>query len=243
MKNLKRWAIWIGVFCAIGAQCSAAEWLTDYDVALGKARAEHKTILLDFTGSDWCGWCKKLKSEVFDQPEFDAFANANLVLVEVDFPRHWVLSRAQQDANNSLAQKYGIRGYPTIILLNASGNKIAETGYRDGGPKPYIAHLEKITAMKHSSSTPDAAPPRPAPEFVPIPAAKPIQYGELALKAISGSAGRRMALINNETFLVGETAKVKVKESKVEVTCKEIRADSVLLTVDGKIIELKLPHQ
>ena len=63
------------------------QWLTDTKTALEKARQENKAVLLDFTGSDWCGWCMKLKSEVFDQPEFAQFAQANLVLVEVDFPK------------------------------------------------------------------------------------------------------------------------------------------------------------
>src|SRR5438093_919127 len=63
---------------------AAATWLTDLPAAQAAAKAEKKIVLLDFTGSDWCGWCIRLKNEVFSQPEFDAFANANLVLVEVD---------------------------------------------------------------------------------------------------------------------------------------------------------------
>ena len=79
---------------------------------------------------------------------------------------------------------------------------------------------------------------------MPIAPATPTQYAELALKGISGSKDRRMALINNETLMVGETAKIKVQDNRVEVCCKEIREDSVLITIDGKPMELKLgQHQ
>lgn len=69
--------------------------------------------MLDSTGSDWCGWCIKLHKEVFSQPEFAAYAKKNLVCVEVDSPIKKKLSVAQQTANDDLAKKYKIEGYPT----------------------------------------------------------------------------------------------------------------------------------
>ena len=81
---------------------------------------------------------------------------------------------------------------------------------------------------------------RRAPEFVPIAPAKPNYYAELALKGISGAPESRMALINNETLMEGEKAKVRVRDTKVEVLCKQIREDSVLILLDGKEVELKL---
>jgi protein disulfide-isomerase len=221
-----------------------AEWLTDYHAALNRAGLEHKFVMLDFTGSDWCGWCMKLKAEVFDQSEFAAFARENLVLVEVDFPRRKQLSADQQAANDSLAHNFDIHGYPTIILVDASGNKVGNAGYMPGGPKAFIEHLEKIPGMKHVEGVAKAEepePPRRAPTpFVPIPPTKPNYYNELAVKAISGAPGNRMAQINNQTLMAGESAKVHVRDTKVEVVCKEIREDSVLITVDGKPMELKL---
>ena len=221
------------------AHCGAAEWLTDFDLAQKKAQAEHKAIFLDFTGSDWCHWCMKLKSEVFDQPEFASYADANLILVEVDFPHRTQLSAAQQAANHSLAQKYGIQGYPSVIVLNSSGEQIGRTGYHPGGPKAFISDLEKMPGMKPSVGLANKVSEPSPPQFVPV---VPNHYDQLALKGISGSATRRMALINGETFLAGETSKVRVKDGKVDVTCKEIRIDSVLLTVEGKTLELKLAH-
>src|ERR1700720_3453095 len=106
------------VFQTFGAQ---VEWLTDVSSALEKARRENKYVLLDFTGSDWCGWCMKLKSEVFDQPEFATFAKQNLVMVEVDFPHHKAQSPAQKQLYAKLAQKLQIQGFPTIVMLDQNG--------------------------------------------------------------------------------------------------------------------------
>jgi thioredoxin-related protein len=227
-------------FQTFGAQ---VEWLTDVSSALDKARRENKYVLLDFTGSDWCGWCIRLKKEVFDQPAFAAFAEANLVLVEVDFPRHKSQDAALKETNERLAETYKIRGFPTVIILNSSALPVAQTGYVEGGPKNFLAPLERLPGIKPVDlAGPDATQtaPRKPPVFAPIAPATPTRYEALALKGISGPKDRRMALINNETFLAGETAKVKVKDGRVEVCCKEIREDSVLVTVDGKPAELKL---
>jgi len=137
----------IGILvCGALLQAAAAElnWLTDLPKAQAKAKAEKKLVLLDFTGSDWCGWCIKLKKEVFSKPEFAEFANKNLVLVEVDFPRSKKQSAELKKANAALQEKYKIEGYPTIIVLNSDGNKLGKLGYQPGGPKAFIAELEKL---------------------------------------------------------------------------------------------------
>lgn len=248
MNMINRWLICLGLLTAALRTCGAeVEWLTDIRPALEKARLENKIVLLDFTGSDWCGWCQRLKREVFDQPEFAAFARANLVMVEVDFPHGKPQSPEQKAANEQLAQTYHIQGFPTLIYLNQSGQQIGTGGYMAGGPKNFIASMERLPGIKHVDGVAAAReaqepepPRRPPPAFVPIAPANPTRYAELALKGISGSKDRRMALINNETLMVGETAKVKVRDSRFEICCKEIREDSVLITVDGKPMELKL---
>src|SRR5579872_6629548 len=107
---MKRWMICLFLILAACQRCVAeVEWLTDLPTALEKARAEDKAVLLDFTGSDWCGWCMKLKREVFDQGEFATFAQANLILVEVDFPHRKSQSQEEKKANQQLAQRFGIR--------------------------------------------------------------------------------------------------------------------------------------
>lgn len=132
--------------CFAMLQVNAAElpWTTDLPKAQAKAKAENKLVMLDFTGSDWCGWCIKLNKEVFSTPEFVAYAQKNLVPVEVDFPNKKKQSAELKKANNALQKKYGIEGYPTIIVLNGDGKKVGELGYLPGGPKPFIAELEKL---------------------------------------------------------------------------------------------------
>ncbi len=123
---------------------NAAEWLTDLPKAQAKAKAENKMVLLDFTGSDWCGWCIKLHKEVFSQPEFADYAAKNLVLVELDFPHKKPQDAAQKAANRALAAKYKIEGYPTIIVLDGSGKQVGVTGYLPGGPKAFTAALDAM---------------------------------------------------------------------------------------------------
>jgi protein disulfide-isomerase len=126
-------------------QAGAAEldWQTDLPKAQAQAKKENKLVMLDFTGSDWCGWCKKLNAEVFSKSEFSDYAKKNLVLVEVDFPRFKKLSEAQQKANNALQEKYKIEGYPTIIVLDGEGKQVGQLNYMSS-PKPFIEGLEKM---------------------------------------------------------------------------------------------------
>ena len=128
----------------LAAWAEDATWLTDAAKAQSQAKAEKKLVMLDFTGSDWCGWCIKLNKEVFSKPEFAEHAKKNLVLVEVDFPRRKQLSPEQKKANGALAAKYHIEGYPTLIILDGSGQKVGQMGYLAGGPKAFIAELDKL---------------------------------------------------------------------------------------------------
>ena len=149
---MKKWMLSL-VACWVACQLSAAEsgkkgeleWLTDVPQAQAIAKKENKHILLDFTGSDWCGWCIKLNKEVFSKSEFVEYAKKNLVLVEVDFPRKKQLSTTQVKANDALQTKYDIEGYPTLVILDANGKLVGKMGYVPGGPKPFLAELEKLT--------------------------------------------------------------------------------------------------
>jgi len=126
------------------AATNVYKWETDIAVAKKRAKDEKKPMLLDFTGSDWCGWCMKLKKEVFDTPEFQKYAKEKLVLMEVDFPHGKKLSKEETEQNEKLAQEYNVGGFPTIILLSSKGAKVGQTGYQDGGPEKYIEHLKGI---------------------------------------------------------------------------------------------------
>ena len=211
---------------------SAFAWHTDLGAAQAKAYAENRFVLVNFTGSDWCTWCIRLKDEVFSKPEFERFAGNHLVLVEVDFPRRKPQNPAQKQANKALAEKYFVQGYPTVVVLNSKGEKIGELGYMQGGPQPFINAVQELTGLKaKGGSTPAGTPP---PLFNGAPSGPPPKYKDLTLKSINGSGKRRLALINNQTFGVGESAKVRLGEGEVKVRCEEIRDKSVIVTLDGK---------
>lgn len=122
----------------------ATDWETDFKKASAAAKGSGKYIMLDFSGSDWCGWCIKLEKEVFSQDAFKDFAEKNLVCVLVDFPQKKRQTREREQQNRDLATKYGIRGYPTIIILSPDGEPVGKTGYLQGGPWKYAQHLNEI---------------------------------------------------------------------------------------------------
>ncbi len=119
-------------------------WLTDYERAKQEAKENHKLLLVDFTGSDWCGWCIRLRREVFSQPEFQEYAKKNLVLLEIDFPRAKEQSRDLRTQNQNLAMQYNIEGFPTIVVLNDQGKQVGVLGYMPGGASTFISELEKL---------------------------------------------------------------------------------------------------
>lgn len=120
------------------------KWETDLETAKKRAKDEHKTILADFTGSDWCGWCIKLKKEVFDQPEFQDYAKKHLVMLELDFPRKKELPPKEKEQNEKLSKDFKVDGYPSVLLLNARGKELGRTGYQAGGPAKYVEHLKEL---------------------------------------------------------------------------------------------------
>jgi protein disulfide-isomerase len=120
-------------------------WMHDFEAAKAKAAKEGKPIFINFTGTDWCGWCIKLEKEVFSQKAFQDYAKENLVLVEVDFPKKKEQSAELKEQNKKLDKEYGVEGYPTLYLLDAQGKKLTEDiGYREGGPEAYVAHLKSL---------------------------------------------------------------------------------------------------
>jgi len=121
---------------------------------------------LDFTGSDWCGWCMKLKKEVFSTPEFNTYARANLVLVEIDLPRAKPLSLQQLMTNQQLQETFRAEGFPTIVVLNGEGQEVWRLGgYAEGTPADWI---RTMNALKGRSApipgllTPFVPPPAPS---------------------------------------------------------------------------------
>lgn len=188
-------------------------------------------MLLNFTGSDWCPACIRLRDEVFSKAEFLAFADTHLVLLEVDFPRWKQLSNTERQANRELANKFGIRSYPTIVLLNANGERVGGmSGYLAGGPAAFIRAIEQQTGV----STKSVRSSEELPLFGGAPTGPPPKYTDLTLKSISGSGTKKLALINNQTFTVGESGKVRLGAGEVKLRCEEIRDQSVVVTIEGQ---------
>jgi len=127
-------------------KAEAGGWITSYTDALAQAKKEKKLVLADFTGSDWCGWCIRLKDEVFSKPEFQKWAKDNVVLLEVDFPRKTELPKDLKKQNDKLARDFKITGYPTILFLDADGKQVGQMGYQEGGPEKWTKDADKIVA-------------------------------------------------------------------------------------------------
>lgn len=143
---MKLKSAFLAAACAVGvcilnvsSVMAADGWGTDYQAALAQAKSENKKILVDFTGSDWCGWCVKLDKDTFSQPKFKEFAAQNLVLLEVDFPNNKPQTDAVKKQNAELKDQFNVEGFPTLVLLDPSGKEVARNvGYLAGGPAGLI---------------------------------------------------------------------------------------------------------
>lgn len=136
--------IFLFTACNNGQTADNLNWQTNLEQAVAQAKKENKAVLVNFTGSDWCKWCMKLNAEVFSQDEFEKYAEKNLVLVRLDFPRNIQQSYETKMYNNTLAQRYGIQGFPTILVFNNQGQLVAKTGYQPGGAGNYVNHIQSF---------------------------------------------------------------------------------------------------
>jgi thioredoxin-related protein len=117
----------------------------DLDAELARAKTANKLLFLDFTGSDWCPPCMQLEKQVFSQPEFQRYAEDNLVFVVVDFPRKTKLPGDVQEANNRLAEQFNVEAFPTLVVLDGNGTEVwRNVGFPDGGLSGLIATLDKL---------------------------------------------------------------------------------------------------
>ena len=150
MKLIIKTCAVLAVLSLAGITFAGGEgWSSDFAAAKKEAVESKKDLLMDFTGSDWCGWCIKLNEEVFSKEPFKTGVKDKFVLVEVDFPKDKSkLSEATVKQNEELREKYGIKGYPTILLADADGKPFAATGYQKGGPEEYVKHLDELRAKK-----------------------------------------------------------------------------------------------
>lgn len=174
------------------ATSTPAEWTDDFDAAKKQAEEEDKLLLVDFSGSDWCGWCKRLDREVFAKPEFIKGVKKDFVLVMIDSPRDKsLLSEKAAKQNPELQRQYRISGYPTVLIMDAKGEVLDRTGYREGGPKKYVKYLldvkksaRAIVGMKR--------------EIAALPKGDPARLAKI--DAVFASADKEI-LRKNEPFL------------------------------------------
>jgi|GEM_PF-1451285 len=136
----------IVIFSSVHPAFASGEgWETDLATALEKATAQGRPVLADFSGSDWCVWCQRLDEQVFAKDEFKAFAAENLILCVIDFPRDQsVLAEGQAEKNAQYRSRFPVKGFPTVFLLEPDGAIFLQTGYREGGPAPYVSFLASV---------------------------------------------------------------------------------------------------
>lgn len=120
------------------------EWMTSYDEALHQAKETTKPIVLFFTGSDWCTWCHKLENESLQTPEFAQSAGKDFIFLKLDFPMKKGQDSKVTEQNKGLQQKFSVRSFPSIIVLDANGDLVGATGYRPGGGRQYGEHLKNM---------------------------------------------------------------------------------------------------
>jgi protein disulfide-isomerase len=116
-------------------------WLTKVEDAMILSEETGKPIFAFFTGKVWCHWCKKLENEILSKEAFISFAKENLILLELDFPRG---SRNLPKNQITLARKFEIRGYPTVILMDEKANILGKTGYERISPERYVAQIQSM---------------------------------------------------------------------------------------------------
>lgn len=218
--------------CLIAATLNAADsqWTTSLPQAKGIAARDGKLILLDFTGSDWCGWCKKLHQETFEQQAFLDFAAKNLVLVEVDFPHNKAQSDELKAANDALKNKYNVHGFPTLVLMKSDETVLwKQPGYLPGGPAAMISQVSHYMANPVAATAPAAAAPTQAPAGsvrMPIydPPPQHLPGDAPKLSGILYSSRHASAVVNGRTCEEGDIIEgariVKIARDKVTVEWK-----------------------
>ncbi|MBP8724848.1 MAG: thioredoxin family protein [Saprospiraceae bacterium] len=131
---------------ATGYKATHEGWLVSLDEAFAQSKKTGKPIMANFTGSDWCGWCKRLSKAVFVHDEFKTWAKKNVVLLELDFPRSFAVPDKIRDQNYSLQQSFGVRGYPTIWVFDVDKDKKTnQYSFSALGKTGYTATVKEFT--------------------------------------------------------------------------------------------------
>ncbi|WP_162555754.1 thioredoxin family protein [Reichenbachiella versicolor] len=142
------------------AQAEHDGWLVEIEKAYEISESTGKPIMANFTGSDWCGWCKRLSAEVFKKKEFQSWAEENVVLLELDYPRRKQLSEQQKSQNYELQKAFQVTGFPTIWIFDLTKDQatsrfeikaIGKMGYMAGGAKAFTGQANQMIAQAKGS--------------------------------------------------------------------------------------------
>lgn len=120
---------------------TTSKWHTNVETALKQAEKENKSVLILFTGSDWCGFCIRLHDDVLLKKDFQKLLKKKIVAVYIDFPRNKSMTKEAKKYNMELAQKYGVRGFPTTVILDKKGKEI---GKLPGYAPDYVKRIKKM---------------------------------------------------------------------------------------------------
>jgi protein disulfide-isomerase len=119
-------------------------WIEDMRLAQAVASQQNRYILVDFTSMDSSDWCQKMQKEILDTDEFTSYARKKLVLVRIDFPTTTTQPDSLKTQNQTLAEMYNVRGYPTVVVLNPLGQEVTDAKYEKGGPGPLLAQMDDV---------------------------------------------------------------------------------------------------
>ncbi len=126
----------------VSESTSGLTWASNFDAAKRQAKAENKPIFMYFTGSDWCPWCMKMDSQILSTSEFQQALGSKMVFVKVDFPRSTPQDHTTKEQNSKLSKEFGVKGFPTVIILDSDGQKIEQMGYQQGGGAAYAKKVQ-----------------------------------------------------------------------------------------------------
>lgn len=134
---------------SVGESASTSSgWQNTFSEASNEAKANHKPMMLLFTGSDWCIYCKKLDKEILETPEFEAWSK-RFVKMKIDYKKNSKLSAVTALENKKMKERYGdmVNSFPTVLFLNEDGSVVGKMGYAEGGSKTWIAQAANVAPV------------------------------------------------------------------------------------------------
>lgn len=245
--NQKNKSIFAAFIATMIAGCAVAErpdtdgakvgvWTQDYDAAIELAKTKNLPVMLNFTGSDWCGWCKLMDKSVFATDTWKKWAVENVVLAFIDFPQKKSLVPEKfVSRNQDLATKYGIRGYPTYIVINAAdGAVIGQLGAsRDATPEKFIADLEGII-QQNAGDLSKYLSPEDAKKLERLKAER--DKAKAAAVAFGKNAQKELTTLNETVKAAKDNNAKKAAKSAFEAKIKALDSEfqKLLANVDDK---------